>query len=75
MWNLFQGLMVENPVVIYIAAQNYDWLPQMQTVILSNTKHRIILVAQDTPLNGILGLMNCICKEPETNFVRLETPT
>jgi hypothetical protein len=22
-----------------------------------------------------LGLMNCICKEPETNFVRLETPT
>jgi hypothetical protein len=72
-WHLFQGLVVENPVVINVTAQNYDWLPEVQTAISNNSKHHIILVAQDELLNDIMGLMNCIRKEPGSGFVRLET--
>jgi fatty acid synthase len=61
---------VNNPVVIHVSAQNYDWLLQIQAIIGSNSKHRIILVAQNEPLNGILGLVNCIRKEPGGEPVR-----
>jgi fatty acid synthase len=61
---------VNNPVVIHVSVQNYDWLPQLQAVIDSGSKRRIILVAQNEPLNGILGLVNCIHKEPGGEPVR-----
>jgi fatty acid synthase len=64
---------VKNPVVIPVTTQNYDWLPQVQTAISSNSKRHIILVAQDEPLSGIVGLVNCIRKEPGSDLVRLET--
>jgi hypothetical protein len=64
---------VENPVVIHVTAHNYDWLPQVQTAISSNSRHHIFLVAQCEPLSGILGLMNCVRKERGSDFVRLET--
>jgi fatty acid synthase len=61
---------VNNPFVIHVSAQNYDWLPQIQAVIGSSSKRRIILVAQNEPLNGILGLVNCIRREPGGEPVR-----
>jgi fatty acid synthase len=64
---------VENLVVIHVTAQNYDWLPQVQTAISSNSRHHIFLVAQAEPVSGIVGLVNCIRKEPGSEFVRLET--
>jgi fatty acid synthase len=64
---------VKNPVVIHVTAHNYNWLPQVQTAISSNSKRHIILVAQGEPLSGIVGLVNCMRKEPGGDFVRLET--
>jgi fatty acid synthase len=67
---VLQGAAVNSPVVIHVSAQNYDWLQQIQAIIGTNTKHRVILVAQNEPLNGILGLVNCIRKEPGGEHVR-----
>jgi fatty acid synthase len=71
-WCLFQGVIVENPVVITVTAQNCDWLPQVQAAVSSSSTRRIILVAQGEPLSGILGFVNCIRKEPECDLVRLD---
>jgi len=65
-------VLLENPIVIHVTAQNYDWLPEVQTAIRSSSKRRIILVAQGEPLSGIVGLVKCIRKEPGSDFVRLE---
>jgi hypothetical protein len=70
-YNLFQGVTVENPVVICVTGDNYDWLPEVQTAISSSSKRHVILVAQGEPLSGIVGLVNCIRKEPGSDYVRL----
>jgi fatty acid synthase len=64
---------VENPVVIRVTGHNYDWLPEVQAAINSISRHHIILVAQGEPLSGIVGLVNCIRKEPGSDCVRLES--
>ena len=61
---------MDDPTVIHVSAQNCDWLPQVQAVIGKSSEHRIILVAQGDPLNGILGLVNCIRKEPGGESIR-----
>ncbi|XP_069675926.1 fatty acid synthase-like [Periplaneta americana] len=55
---------VERMVTIYVSEGNYEWLPQLQAVVRNSAKQRVILVAQDEHLNGILGLVNCVRKEP-----------
>lgn len=67
---VFQGTVMVDPVVIHVTAQNYDWLPQIQAVIGGSSSHRILLVAQGEPLVGILGLANCLCKEPGGESIR-----
>jgi hypothetical protein len=67
-------VLVENPVVIHVTAQNYDWLPEVQTAIRRSSKRHIILVAQGEPLSGIMGLVNCIRREPGSELIRLEIP-
>jgi hypothetical protein len=69
---LLQAEAVEHPAVIPVTGQNYTWLPEVQTAITSNPKRHIILVAQGEPLCGIVGLVNCISKEPGSEFVRLQ---
>lgn len=67
---VLQVAVLDDPIVIHVSAKNYDWLPQIQTAIRRNSKRRIILVAQGEPLNGILGLVNCIRKEPGGEPIR-----
>jgi fatty acid synthase len=64
-------VIVENPVVVHVTGRNYDWLPAVQTAISRSSKRHIILVAQGEPLSGIVGLVNCIRKEPGSDYVRL----
>jgi hypothetical protein len=71
-WRLLQAAAVEQPAVIHVTGQNYRWLPEVQNAITSNTQHHIVLVAQGEPLCGILGLVNCICRERGSELVRLQ---
>lgn len=59
-----QAATTERMVTIYVSEGNYEWLPQLQAVVRNSAKQRVILVAQDEHLNGILGLVNCVRKEP-----------
>jgi hypothetical protein len=56
---MLQEVVMDDPVVIHVNAQNYDWLPQAQVIIGRSSKQRILLVAQGEQLNGTLGLVNC----------------
>ena len=71
-WRLLQAVAVEHPAVIHVTGQNYRWLPEVQNAITSNTKQHIVLVAQGEPLSGIVGLVNCICREQGSDFIRLQ---
>ena len=69
---LLQAVAVEDLAVIRVTGQNYKWLPEVQKAITSNSQRHIILVAQGEPLCGIVGLVNCIRREPGSDFVRLQ---
>ncbi|PSN32561.1 hypothetical protein C0J52_22028 [Blattella germanica] len=61
---------LDNPIIIDVTSVNYDWLPKIQTAVANSSKQNIYLIAQKDPLNGILGLVNCIRKEPGGENVR-----
>ncbi|PNF18738.1 hypothetical protein B7P43_G05011 [Cryptotermes secundus] len=67
---LRKGVTLGNPVVIHVTGHNYDWLPEVQTAIRSSSKRHVILVVQGEPLSGVVGLVNCIRKEPGSDYVR-----
>lgn len=49
--------------------EEYKWLPSLQNS-LSNSKNDIVLHAQNSQPNGILGLVNCLRREPNGNKIR-----
>ncbi|XP_066251999.1 fatty acid synthase-like, partial [Euwallacea similis] len=58
------------PVFINISCQDNDfkWLNQVKAKI---KKHQeVVLWSQNEALNGLIGLVNCIRKEPETQNIR-----
>ncbi|XP_069677436.1 fatty acid synthase-like isoform X2 [Periplaneta americana] len=61
---LMKRTVADDAIVINVSENNYEWLPRVQAAVKSSAKQRVILVAQGEPLNGILGLVNCIRKEP-----------
>ncbi|KAJ8958992.1 hypothetical protein NQ317_011720 [Molorchus minor] len=50
------------------STDDFDWLPTVQESI--KTHHNIVLYSENEPLNGILGLVNCIRREPEGRRVK-----
>jgi hypothetical protein len=71
-WCLLQAEAVEHPAVIHVTGQNYRWLSELQSAITGNSQRHIVLVAQGEPLCGIVGLVNCIRREPRSDFIRLQ---
>lgn len=68
---LFQRLkrkMPELPIVINISANDnkFEWLDALKMAIKDSL---VIVVAQNQKLSGIVGLINCIRKEPNGNRV------
>ncbi|KAJ4448693.1 hypothetical protein ANN_00083 [Periplaneta americana] len=61
---------VSDRAVISVSSDDYSWLPQLQTALSSSSDSRIVLVSQGDPLSGILGLVNCVSKEPGCDHVR-----
>lgn len=57
------------PVIVEIKSSDvdFDWLPQLQNTI---NEGPVLLVAQQNRLSGVMGLFNCIRKEPNGHNVR-----
>ncbi|XP_050425474.1 fatty acid synthase [Adelges cooleyi] len=61
------------PLVIKISSTEFSWLPTLQNALKSDeatAKQKVILLAENDTSNGIIGLFNCIRKEPEGNRTR-----
>lgn len=57
----------EIPIIINVEHSNkghYEWLEKLQSAIKENS---VVLVSQKDQLSGIIGLVNCIRKEPNGN--------
>lgn len=50
------------------SSEKFDWLNPLQSAI-SNEEH-VILYAEKDPLNGILGFLNCLRKEPGGEHIK-----
>ncbi|KAJ8982149.1 hypothetical protein NQ317_011295, partial [Molorchus minor] len=61
----------EEPLFIKVSSSdNFTWLPTVQEAIKKKTHQNIVLYSESEPLNGILGLVNCIRREPEGKCVK-----
>lgn len=49
-------------------ADSYEWLDKLQTAI-KQTKGNVIVLSQNNSRSGIIGLVNCVRKEPDGNKV------
>ncbi|KAK3908916.1 Fatty acid synthase [Frankliniella fusca] len=57
----------EAPIVINVTETHFDWLDQLKEAMKDDkSTKKVIVVAQGEPENGIIGLVNCIRKEPPT---------
>lgn len=55
------------PVILKISQDTFSWVPELQAALKADdapTDQKIILYAQNEPLNGLLGLVNCLRREP-----------
>lgn len=52
----------EAPDAIHITESNFDWIDAVKAAM---KKGSIVLVAENEPLNGLIGLVNCLRKEPD----------
>ncbi|XP_016956349.1 fatty acid synthase isoform X1 [Drosophila biarmipes] len=59
-----------NPVLVRVSQKdtNFDWISVLQSAI--NTKAPVIVYSFNESLNGIIGLVNCLRKEPDGNMIR-----
>lgn len=52
------------------ATQNFSWLPEVQNSITKEKNEDIVLYVENEPSSGILGLTNCLRREPPSKNVR-----
>ncbi|XP_068156554.1 fatty acid synthase [Drosophila tropicalis] len=57
------------PTVIRVSDtdKNFEWIAQVQSAI--STKTPVVLYSFNEKLNGLVGLVNCLRKEPDGNLV------
>ena len=70
--NSFQSLLLRKPsakkesepVLVNIKVDDYSWLDELKANLIEKKEvQRVWLVAEDTPCNGVVGLVNCLRKE------------
>ncbi|GIX67727.1 fatty acid synthase [Caerostris extrusa] len=57
-------------VIVEVSGESYNWVEQVRTELYENECERVWLVAQDGFTNGIVGLVNCLRKEPGGDQIR-----
>ncbi|KAJ8969851.1 hypothetical protein NQ317_002334 [Molorchus minor] len=60
----------KEPLFIKVSSDNFTWLSAVQETFNKNSHQDIVLYSENEPLNGILGLVNCIRKEPRGKCVK-----
>lgn len=61
------------PIVVKVSEEDFSWIPVLQAALKaedSPSDQRIILYAQNEPLNGLLGLINCLRRELNGGKIR-----
>ncbi|XP_018572598.1 fatty acid synthase-like [Anoplophora glabripennis] len=49
---------------------NFSWLPEVQNSVIKEKNEDIVLYVENEPTSGILGLTNCLRREPPSKNVR-----
>ncbi|XP_055540269.1 fatty acid synthase-like [Wyeomyia smithii] len=59
----------ESPAVVHVQSQDssFDWLQELKSAIKIRP---VLLYAQNDSTSGIIGLVNCINKEPKSHSIR-----
>ncbi|GFU11267.1 fatty acid synthase, partial [Nephila pilipes] len=57
--------------LVQVTKNDYSWVDQVKEEILRVKSGTIWLVAQDSPINGIVGMVNCLKRESDGERIRL----
>lgn len=63
----------EDSIIIQISDTHFKWVDQLKDALVQSEKEgtRIYLVVQNEELTGLVGMMNCIMREPGGDNVRM----
>ena len=50
--------------------KNFDWIDDLKSNLLDEEEKRIWLTTNGNPINGVLGMIKCLKKEPKGNRIR-----
>ncbi|XP_018393255.1 PREDICTED: fatty acid synthase-like [Cyphomyrmex costatus] len=71
---LKKKVLIEKRIVVYINNNNFDWLENLKLLMSDKNKFdknsRIIIVGEGDLECGLLGFVNCLRKEPDSELVR-----
>ncbi|CAG9832341.1 unnamed protein product [Diabrotica balteata] len=51
-------------------SDDLSWIEELKEIIKSKKSDNVLIYAQNKPLSGIMGLFNCLKREPESNYMR-----
>ena len=60
----------QNEVIISVDSRSYEWVIKMKKAMKDEKMKRIWLMATASPLNGVLGMIRCLRKEPRGEVFR-----
>ncbi|EDV19161.1 uncharacterized protein TRIADDRAFT_34034 [Trichoplax adhaerens] len=65
------GNVVDSPIILNVNNQNFDWLDELKRFMLSNkSNQKIWLLSDCNSTSGIVGMTNCLRKEPGGENIR-----
>ncbi|CAH0393331.1 unnamed protein product [Bemisia tabaci] len=56
---------INSPIVVRITEENFSWVNDLKTAMVQaeKEKNEVLLLVQGEPLNGVIGMANCIKEE------------
>ena len=61
----------ESMKIIKIEAETFDWIDELKKSIPNENLQRIWLTTSGSPINGLIGLQQCLKKEPKGGKLRI----
>lgn len=61
------------PKIVNISTDNFEWVENLKSSLKeseTNPEQRTLLVVEGNPLSGVIGLVNCIRREPNGKNLR-----
>ncbi|KAL1765601.1 fatty acid synthase [Sigmodon hispidus] len=60
----------DNPVFLLVEDASFQWVDSLKNILATSSSQPVWLTAMDCPTSGVVGLVNCLRKEPGGHRIR-----